>query len=151
MLTQVPPTDCMRAREGASARVDGELNELESAWLDLHLRECPDCRTFTAGISAAAGLARRAPLEPAPAGMFIPRRRHIAPPAVAATVAALAIAATTGMAFLLGQQVGQRSAAHAVGITQTTTRSGVRLDPGLFAALRSSHLTHGSNRRVVAV
>jgi len=151
MLIQVPPTDCMRAREGASARVDGELNELESAWLDLHLRECPDCRTFTAGISAAAGLARRAPLEPAPARVFIPRRRRVAPPAVAAAVAALAIAGTTGMAFLLGQQVGQRSAAHAVGITQTTTRSGVRLDPGLFAALRSSHLTPGSNRRVVAV
>ena len=50
MLTPVPPTDCARARESASARLDGELVELQAAQLEAHLRSCPECQAYAAGI-----------------------------------------------------------------------------------------------------
>ena len=42
MLSQVPPNDCLRARESISARLDGELSELGVARLAAHLRGCTD-------------------------------------------------------------------------------------------------------------
>jgi predicted anti-sigma-YlaC factor YlaD len=40
---QFAPTDCARARESVSARLDGELPELELDRLETHLRFCPAC------------------------------------------------------------------------------------------------------------
>ena len=56
MLSQVPNTDCDRAREGASARLDGELGQLDHARLEAHLALCAECRQFAARITAAAAL-----------------------------------------------------------------------------------------------
>ena len=64
MLTPVPRSDCTAAREAASARLDGELSELEAARLDLHLRGCAECRVYAEGIQAIAAELRAAPLEP---------------------------------------------------------------------------------------
>jgi predicted anti-sigma-YlaC factor YlaD len=62
MLTPAP-TDCMRAREAASARLDGEASELDAARLDAHLVACPACRAYSAAIVGIAAEIRAAPLE----------------------------------------------------------------------------------------
>ena len=100
MLTPVPPSDCTRARESASARLDGELVELQAAQLEAHLRACPDCQAYAVGIAASTGLLRAAALGQPSVPMFTPmpqRRRRIGLlPAVAAAAIMIAAAATAG-------------------------------------------------------
>jgi len=105
MLTPVPPTDCMLARESASARLDGELSELESARLDAHLRGCGECRAFTDEIAAVAGKLRAAALERPAQPVVLPRRRALSSARiqVAAAAAAVAVAAAAAISsFTLG-------------------------------------------------
>jgi len=106
MLTPVPPSECMRARAAVSGRLDDELTELEAARLDVHLRHCPDCRTFAAQTAAITAELRRAPLEVPLAPAFSPRRRTrvSALRVQVAAVAAVAVAATGSL--LLGRMVG---------------------------------------------
>src|SRR5947208_138997 len=67
MLTPVPPSDCARARESASARLDGELAELQAVQLEAHLRFCEECRAYASGIDLITRRLRAAPLEQPPA------------------------------------------------------------------------------------
>jgi predicted anti-sigma-YlaC factor YlaD len=57
------PHACERARAWASARLDGELSELEGALLDAHLGRCPACSGAVSAIDALARSIREAPLE----------------------------------------------------------------------------------------
>jgi anti-sigma factor RsiW len=110
VLSPVPNTDCDRAREGASARLDGELGQLDQARLEAHLALCAECREFAAGISAAAARIRQTPLEAAPTQVFVAHRRSFVRPRVATAAAAtLLVAAAAGSSFFLGQQLGARS------------------------------------------
>jgi len=105
MLTPVPPTDCMLARESASVRLDGELSELESARLDAHLRGCGDCRAYAEEIAAIAEELRAAALERPGQRVVLPRRRALssARMQVAAAAAAVAVAAAAAISsFTLG-------------------------------------------------
>jgi len=105
MLTPVPPTDCMLARESASARLDGELSELESARLDAHLRGCADCSAYAAEIGAIAVRLRGAALERPGQQIVLPRRRVLsgARMQVAAAAAAVLVAAAAAVSsFTLG-------------------------------------------------
>ena len=45
-------TDCERALELISAELDGELTDGESAWLEAHLADCPDCRALADDFAA---------------------------------------------------------------------------------------------------
>ena len=105
MLTPVPPTECTRAREAASARLDGELSELELAQLEIHLAGCLDCADYAALIKATTVQLREAdlvqPLEP----ILVPRvrrRLRIVPAAAAAAV----IAGVAASSFALGGALG---------------------------------------------
>jgi len=149
MLTPVPPTDCMRAREGASARLDGALDELESVWLDGHLGRCAACSAFAGQVGATAALLRRAPLDPAPAGLFVRGRRRTAVP-VAAVAATIVIAVTAATSFFVGQQLGERSGGGQLAAT-TVLSSSARLDPGLIAMLQRGVFRARADRRVVAI
>jgi predicted anti-sigma-YlaC factor YlaD len=114
MLTSVPPSECSRAREAASARLDGELTELEGAHLDAHLLGCADCRRYLAEIAAVARTLRAAALEQPQVAVFSARRRRpVARIHVAA--AAVVLAAVTVSSFALGQLIG----AHGSGRTTT--------------------------------
>lgn len=107
MLIPVPPSECARAREAASRRLDGELSELEAIGLDVHLRHCPDCRAFAAQTGAITDRLRRAPLESPPAQVFERvRRRPAATARLKAAVAVLAVVAA-GSSFALGRMVGR--------------------------------------------
>ncbi|MGZ6670241.1 MAG: zf-HC2 domain-containing protein [Solirubrobacteraceae bacterium] len=112
MLTPVPPTDCMLARESASARLDNELSELENARLDAHLRGCAECLAYAEEIGAIAVRLRAAALE-LPAERFVlPRRRVFSGVRLQAAVAAAAVAvvaAVAGSSFTLGHFLGVRN------------------------------------------
>lgn len=152
MLTPVPPSDCMRAREAASARLDGELVELHAVQLEVHLRSCPDCRAFADGIAATGSLLRAAPLDRPLEPMFVPigtrRRRFAALPAAAAAAAVVAIAASS---FAVGGFLGrQGSKAPTPARTQTAALGGAidaLLLPALQPATKGFHVTS----RVIAL
>jgi len=107
MLTPVPPIECVQARESASARLDGELPELDGVRLDAHLRGCADCRAFAEQAAALAAELRAAPLERPEAPVFTARRRltqALRLQGAAAAVALVAVAA--GSSFVLGRALG---------------------------------------------
>lgn len=107
MLTPVPPTECMRARESASAQLDGELSELEAARLDAHLRDCGECSAWAREVAGIAFELRRASL-------VRPRREVTLPPMAvvkamhlrAAGIAAAVVVGAAGLSFALGGLVG---------------------------------------------
>jgi len=67
---------CDRARAWASLRADGELSELESAFLDAHLGRCVDCRSFALSAQTVAAALRSVHLErPAPFALAPARAR----------------------------------------------------------------------------
>lgn len=107
MLNLVPPSDCSRAREAASARLDEELSELEAAHLEAHLDECADCRAWAAEAGQVAGTLRFAALEQVPGPVFVPSRHrpHIR---VQVAAAAFLIAAATGSSFAIGHLLGSK-------------------------------------------
>ena len=148
MLSPVPNSDCDRAREGASARLDGELGQLDAARLEAHLAVCAECRAFAERIRTATVQVRKAPLEPAPAEVFVAHRRSFVRPRVATAAAAtLLVAAAAGSSFLLGQQVGAR-AGH---VRTVVAAAGPRVDPGIVAMLRGQQAYPTQNRRAVAL
>jgi anti-sigma factor RsiW len=112
MLTPVPPTDCMLARESASARLDNELSELENARLDAHLRGCAECLAYAEEIGAIAVRLRAAALERPAERLVLPRRRVFSGVRLQAAVAAAAVAvvaAVAGSSFTLGHFLGVRN------------------------------------------
>jgi hypothetical protein len=129
--------------------MDGALDELESVWLDGHLGRCAVCSAFAGEVAATAAVLRAAPLDPAPAGLFVRGRRRVAVP-VAAVAATLVIAVTAATSFFVGQQLGERSGGSPAAATTVLTSS-VRLDPGLIAMLQRGLLRARADRRVVAI
>jgi predicted anti-sigma-YlaC factor YlaD len=128
MLTPVPPTDCARARESASARLDGELVELQAAQLEAHLRSCPDCRAYAAGIEAITLELRAAPLvEPAaPAFQAQQWRRRIG--VIPAVAAAALVVAVAGSSFAVGGIVGRAGSHVPPAATTETSATGGAID-----------------------
>src|ERR1700682_2806734 len=107
MLTPVPPSDCARAREFASARLDGELAELQAAQLEAHLCSCPECRVYASGIDVITrGLRAAALAAPAPPA-FVPQR-HRRTGLVPAAAAAAIVVAVAGSSFAIGGMFGRK-------------------------------------------
>lgn len=77
MLIPVPPSACMRAREAVSARLDGELSELDAVRLDAHLRACAECREYADQAALLTAELRAAPLEQPAVPTFVPARRRV--------------------------------------------------------------------------
>lgn len=122
MLTPVPPTDCMLARESASARLDNELSELENARLDAHLRGCAECLAYAEEIGAIAVRLRAAALERPAKRVVLPRRRVFSGARLQGAVAAAAVAvvaAVAGSSFTLGHFLGVRNSPVTTGTTAT--------------------------------
>jgi len=107
MLTPVPPTACARARESASARLDGELVELQEAQLDAHLRSCPECQAYAAGIGEISRRLSAAPLSQPERPIFVAQRLRRAGFVPAAAAAAIVVA-VAGSSFAVGGMVGRQ-------------------------------------------
>jgi len=108
MLTPVPPTECTRAREAASACLDGELSEHELAQLDAHLAACLDCAEYAALFEATTVQLRAAELIQPEEPILMPRlrRRLRIMPAAAAAAVVVGVAASS---FALGGAFGSHS------------------------------------------
>jgi predicted anti-sigma-YlaC factor YlaD len=106
MLKLIPSSDCSHAREALSARLDGELSELEGAGLDGHLRACAECSAFARELQALSLGLHAAALEQPRIEIFVPlRRRPLAGLRTAAAAAAI-VAVAAGSAFAVGGLVG---------------------------------------------
>ena len=73
MLSHITPTDCLRARESASAKLDVKLPDLEAAWLHAHLCACADCAAYVREIGGIVSELRAAPLVRLPRAIEVPR------------------------------------------------------------------------------
>jgi predicted anti-sigma-YlaC factor YlaD len=116
MLTPLPPSECERARAAVSLRLDGELSELERAWLDGHLVGCADCRFYEVGVAGFTGRLRATPLERPSVAMILPRRRRTPVAALAAAACVLAAAASSAT-LGLGRAFGSHHAPPAATIS----------------------------------
>jgi predicted anti-sigma-YlaC factor YlaD len=88
---------CLRARERASLRVDGELSAFETAALRTHLVACGECRVFAATLEESTRRLRATPLEEPNLSIRVPRRSYRSLVAVGPAVAAAAVAAVAVM------------------------------------------------------
>jgi predicted anti-sigma-YlaC factor YlaD len=102
----------MRARESVSARLDGELSELEAAGLDDHLRACADCSAFALELHALSSGLRAATLEQPRIAAFAPARRRPIVRLQTAAAAAAIVAVVAGSSFAVGRVVGIHGAGH---------------------------------------
>jgi predicted anti-sigma-YlaC factor YlaD len=84
---------CDRAREWATAEVDGELSRFELVLLRAHLDACPSCREFHTAIGGITRTLRAAPLERLERAIEVTRLRRRFRPRLAPAAAAMAVAA----------------------------------------------------------
>lgn len=133
MLTPVPPSACMRARESASARLDGELPELEAARLDAHLLECWDCAAWAEDIELTTMRLRKAELERPSIAIELPSRAALR---VRRALVLSGTAAAVAMAAIVGLR-GSPSAPHA---TASAARHRVVLHRPFQADVRDAHI-----------
>lgn len=95
-------TDCSKAREAISARLDGELPELGLERVKLHLRDCHPCRVWAEQVEAATLELREARLELPAARITLSRRGRRRTTSLALAAGVAAVAASFVAAF--GQQ-----------------------------------------------
>jgi predicted anti-sigma-YlaC factor YlaD len=113
MVQTIPPSECLNAREAASARADGELSSFDAVRLDAHLRGCPDCRAFAGSLSGLTLLLGGADLEQPSAPVFVQRSRRPLlrmNAAAAAVTIALAAASSFAVGHFVGSERGNPSA-----------------------------------------
>jgi predicted anti-sigma-YlaC factor YlaD len=82
---------CDRARQWATADLDGELSKFERVLLDAHLTDCPSCREFTTAIGGFTEMLRTAPPAALERPIEIGRLRRRIGPRLAPAVAAMAV------------------------------------------------------------
>jgi len=86
--------ECQRARMAISLGLDGELSQLERAFLHAHTTRCEACETYRDDVVARTSLLRAQPLEQLghDVTMFTPRtRRRSLRPGTSAAAAALVV------------------------------------------------------------
>lgn len=135
----------MRAREAVSARLDGELCELDVVRLEQHLSGCTACTRFAAEAAGLVRELRTAALVPTRAAPFVPGKRYRVRVPLAAAAAVVLMAAASGSLFLVGRLVGTTSGSHAPPAI-TAPRQPGGLEIGNLAMLRdamSRHRSHG--------
>jgi len=91
---------CDRARQWATAEVDGELSRFELVLLRAHLDACPSCREFHTAIGGITTTLRATPLERLERAIEVKRLRRRLRPQFAPAAAAMAV-----LAVLMGSGV----------------------------------------------
>lgn len=104
MLTPIPASECDRAREAASACLDGELSELDTVFLAAHRRICADCDEFATGIASTGMLLRAAPLAVPSRPLVFSRLRRPARQLTLRAATGVAAAAAV-LAFVAGHVI----------------------------------------------
>jgi predicted anti-sigma-YlaC factor YlaD len=91
---------CDRARQWATADLDGELSRFERALLDAHLEDCASCREFATAIGGFTQMLRTAPPAALERPIEIGRLRRRLGLRLAPAVAAMAVT-VVGLGSLL--------------------------------------------------
>jgi predicted anti-sigma-YlaC factor YlaD len=92
-IVRVMHAACDRARQWATAEVDGELSRFELVLLRAHLDACASCREFHAAIGGITRTLRATPLERLERAIEIGRIRRRLRPRLAPAAAAMAVVA----------------------------------------------------------
>ena len=133
--------ECERARQWASAEIDGELSEFEAALLRAHLSCCESCGDFhreIAGLTRAVRAAPRAHLERRIEIGRARRRLRLAP-----AVAAMAAVAVGLGSLLASSQVPSGS----VGSDAARQARSFKFDPDTLRAAQRQLLRAQAPRR----
>jgi predicted anti-sigma-YlaC factor YlaD len=106
---------CDRARQWATAEVDGELSRFEIVLLRAHLDACPSCREFHAAVGGITETLRATPLERLERAIEVGRlrwriRSRLAPAAAAMAVAAVVLGSGVVSSSLRSGSVGETGA-----------------------------------------
>jgi predicted anti-sigma-YlaC factor YlaD len=108
---------CERARQWASASVDGELSTFERALLADHLERCASCREFSLAITDLTTALRAAPHERIERISIGRVRRHVrlrlAPAVAAMAVAAVGLGSVLASVEIKGGSVARVQPVHA--------------------------------------
>src|SRR5215218_6834801 len=96
---------CDRAREWATAEVDGELSRFELVLLRAHLDACPSCREFHTAIGGITKTLRATPPERLERTVEVTRLRRRLRPRLAPAAAAMAVAAVVLGSGLLSNEL----------------------------------------------
>jgi hypothetical protein len=100
---------CDRARQWATAEVDGELSRFEIVLLRAHLDACPSCREFHTAIGGITRTLRATPLERLERAIEVKRLRRRLRPRLAPAAAAMAVAAVVLGSGLASNELRSRS------------------------------------------
>jgi predicted anti-sigma-YlaC factor YlaD len=106
---------CDRARQWATADLDGELSRFEHVLLSAHLADCPSCREFTAAIGGFTEMLRTAPPEALERPIVIGRLRRRLGLRLAPAVAAMAVTVVGLGSLLASSDLRTRSVGDANG------------------------------------
>jgi predicted anti-sigma-YlaC factor YlaD len=149
MLQTIPPSDCIEAREAASARADGELSSFDAARLDVHLRGCAECRAFAGSLAGLTALLVGADLEQPSAPAFVQRRRR---PVfrLNAAAAAVAIALAAASSFAVGHFVGSERGGPSATVGNTVSAGSEQRSP-VLGMLRRGRPGRMSGSQVIPV
>lgn|SRR5262245_34585418 len=103
---------CDRARQWATAEVDGELSRFEIVLLRAHLDACPSCAEFHAAVGGITETLRATPLERLEQAIEVRRlrwriRSRFAPAAAAMAVAAVVLGSGVVSSGLRSGSVGE--------------------------------------------
>ena len=101
---------CDRAREWATAEVDGELSRFELVLLRAHLDACPSCREFHTAVGGITRTLRATPLERLERAIEVTRLRRRLRVRLAPAAAAMALAAVVLGSGLVSSEVRSGSA-----------------------------------------
>lgn len=104
MALRAESANCDRARAWASLRLDGEISELEDAFLEAHLHRCAVCSEYEEGMRGAVLALREQPLEQLDHPVIVAGRRRISVRPVAVARAAAVVVAVIGVSAVLGTQ-----------------------------------------------
>ena len=143
-----PTTDCARARESVSARLDGELPELEVDRLETHLLICPACTSWAEEVRNVTWCLREAGLEE-PAGRFVLHRLRRSWRVSSAVAVASAAAVVATMFVAPGQHTSlssRQTGLQVSGLVSVSERPYVvsrllRLEDGMFLPVSTSRDT----------
>jgi hypothetical protein len=106
---------CDRARQWATADLDGELSRFERVLLDAHLTDCPSCREFTTAIGGFTEMLRTAPPAALERPIEIGRLRRRIGLRLAPAVAAMAVTVVGLGSILASSDLRTRSVGDANG------------------------------------
>ena len=131
-------TNCERAREWSSLRLDGELPQLQRAMLRKHLAACSGCTAFDSDLADATAALRTAPMELLERPVVIPRRRRSALRIAPAFAAAAAVAFVFGLGPLVQPHLFRSQVLHPLP-SYCSSPNNISAPPKLFPSTCGEH------------